>query len=110
MEHRDAFLLEVIADYCDQILASVQGLSYEEFSNNLDIRDACALRALQIGENAGNLSDVVRSKYSQIPWREIIGLRNIIAHEYGDVDDEVLWEIATIDVPKLRDECRKILG
>lgn len=110
MEHRDAFILEVIVDYCDQILTSTRNLRYDDFAKNLDVRDACALRVLQIGENANNLSDMLKSSQPQIPWHEIVGLRNIIAHEYGDIDDEVLWEVVSIDIPKLRDECQKLLS
>ena len=73
------------------------------------MRDACALRVLQIGENAGGLSDGFRERYPTVPWHEIIGLRNIIAHEYGNVDVEVLWEIVTENIPRLLDECRKIV-
>ena len=110
MEHRDVFLLEIIVEYCDQILNSTNNMTYEGFAKNLDVRDACALRALQIGENANHLSESFKDKHPQIHWHEIIGLRNIIAHEYGDVDEEVLWEIITIDIPKLGDECQKILS
>ena len=109
MEHRDVFLVEVILDYCDQILRSVEEMSFDDFSDNLDVRDACALRVLQIGENAGHLSEQFKINYNQVPWHEIVGLRNVIAHEYGDVDDEVLWEIVSMDIPELRNYCAKII-
>lgn len=110
MEHRDFFLIEVILDYCNQIVDSVRDKGYNEFAGDLNLRDASALRVLQIGENAGHLSEQFRKKYNQMSWHEIVGLRNVIAHEYGDVDDEVLWEIVTMDIPKLRDYCAEIIG
>ena len=110
MEHRDVFLVEVMLEYCDQIMKSVDGFDYDGFSKNLDIRDASALRVLQIGENAGNLSEGFKLKHPQMPWHEIVGLRNVIAHEYGDIDDEVLWEIVTLDIPKLREFCAELIG
>lgn len=110
MEHRDVFLLEVILDYCDQILESVKKCDYDDFVSDLNLRDASALRVLQIGENAGNLSEGFKKKNKQIPWHEIVGLRNVIAHEYGDIDDEVLWEIVSFDIPELRNNCAKIIG
>ena len=109
MEHRDYFILEVIIEYCDQILHSIEGLDLQKFSSDLDIRDACALRALQIGENAGDLSASFREAHQEIDWRAIIGLRNIIAHEYGNVDTEVLWEIVSGDIPTLKARCAEIL-
>jgi uncharacterized protein with HEPN domain len=110
MEHRDFFLVEVILDYCDRIMESVRDLDWKEFSDDLVMKDATALRVLQIGENAAHLSESFKTNHCQIPWHEIIGLRNVVAHEYGDIDDQVLWEIATIDIPKLRDYCAKIIG
>lgn len=110
MEHRDVFLLEVIIEYCEQIARTVDNLDYDGFVNNADARDACALRVLQIGENAGGLSEACKNENKQVPWHEIVGLRNIIAHEYGNVDDEVLWEIVTEDIPVLFEECKKIIG
>lgn len=109
MEHRDVFIIDVIIEYCDQILASITGLSKQDFSKNIDVRDACALRVLQIGENAHDLSQKFKEEHSQIDWRAIMGLRNIIAHEYGNVDHETLWEIVSEDIPKLREDCLKII-
>ena len=109
MEHRDYFILEVIIEYCDQILHSIEGLDLQKFSSDLDIRDACALRVLQIGENASDLSASFREAHPEVDWRAIIGLRNIIAHEYGNVDTEVLWEIVDEDIPVLRKQCTEII-
>ena len=109
MEHRDSFILEIIIEYCDQILHSIDGLEFRNFNDNLDVRDACALRVLQIGENAGDLSSSFREAHQEIDWRAIIGLRNIIAHEYGNVDTEVLWEIVNEDIPVLRKQCAEIM-
>ncbi|MBR2831277.1 DUF86 domain-containing protein [Candidatus Saccharibacteria bacterium] len=110
MEYRDVFLLENIIEYCEQILTSIRGLTLDSFSCNLDVRDACALRVLQIGELSGDLSEGLRFKHSDIPWHAIIGLRNIIAHEYGNVDTEVLWEIVRDDIPTLLQKCREIVA
>ena len=63
----------------------------------------------QIGENAGDLSASFREAHPEVDWRAIIGLRNIIAHEYGNVDTEVLWEIVDEDIPVLRKQCAKIM-
>lgn len=60
------------------------------------------IRCLQnIGEAAGRLSDAAKDAHPRVPWSDIVGLRNVLAHEYGAIDYERLWEIATIDVPLL---------
>lgn len=57
---------------------------------------------LQIGELAGKLTDDFREKYPGAPWRQIKGMRNIVAHSYGTVDPETTWEILNEDIPALK--------
>jgi len=59
-----------------------------------------------IGEAAGRISPEVQNEFPGIPFREIRGMRNIIAHDYGEVDLERVWETVTHDVPTLL----KVLG
>jgi uncharacterized protein with HEPN domain len=48
-----------------------------------------------IGEAAGRVSQSFRETHREVPWRQIIAQRNILAHEYGDVDDALVWRVAT---------------
>lgn len=54
-----------------------------------------------IGEAANNVSQSKQAKYSKIPWRQIIGMRNRIIHAYFDVDLEIVWQVITEDLPPL---------
>lgn len=54
-----------------------------------------------IGEAARNVSENARSMFPDIPWRSVIGLRNIIAHEYGEILQEKVWGICTNRLPDL---------
>jgi uncharacterized protein with HEPN domain len=54
-----------------------------------------------IGEAARRISESFRQAHPEIPWREIIGQRNILAHDYGDVDAELIWKAVTQDLPQL---------
>ena len=112
MEHRDVFLIEVIIDFCDRIIKSLQSpqISYEEFFSNLDLIDVSSFRVLQIGENVNNLSDRFKDAHPEIPWHKIAGLRNLVAHEYGDIEPEKLWQTITTDIPVLRDFCAEQIG
>jgi len=58
-------------------------------------------RAEIIGEAARRISRSYREEHPEIPWRKIIAQRNILAHEYGVMDDEIMWHIATISIPEL---------
>ena len=111
MEHRDVFLIEAIIDYCDRIIDDLNkpGVDYTFFSNDLDLQDVSAFRILQIGENANNLSDGFKNQYTQIPWHQISGFRNIVAHEYGNIEPETLWQTITTDIPELRNFCAKLI-
>lgn len=55
-----------------------------------------------IGEAANDLSKVLKNQYSVIPWQQIIGLRNLLVHEYFRIDKQLVWDIATKDLPLLK--------
>lgn len=61
-----------------------------------------------IGEAARRISDALRKKYPKIPWKEMIGLRNILAHDYGRIDHDKLYTTAEKEVPKLIAELEKL--
>ena len=67
-------------------------------------------RAIEIiGEAAARVSQRFRARHSEIPWTQIIGLRNVIVHQYGDVDYEIIWQVAKHDVPDLRAQIERII-
>ena len=63
-----------------------------------------------IGEACRYLSDELRSKYPNVPWREISNMRNILAHQYFNVDTEKVEIVIKQDIPKLKIEIEKIIG
>ena len=69
-------------------------------------RDKALLRSLEralelVGECARRISAGTRQAHSDIPWQDIVGMRNIIAHEYGRVDRDEIWKTAERDAPRL---------
>lgn len=64
---------------------------------------------LQIGELSGKLTDEFKSIYNKMPWYDIISMRNRTAHAYERVDMEILWKIATTNIPELKSYCENIL-
>jgi len=64
---------------------------------------------LLIGEAASRITENFREKHDEIPWAGIIGMRNIIVHEYFGIDYDEVWRTATNDLPSLINEIRKIL-
>lgn len=107
--NRDNSILEHIVRYCVEIEETVSrfGRSYQAFSSDSVYRNACALCILQIGELSGHLSEDFRKRHAQIPWREIRGMRNIVAHAYGSVDPASTWKTIEEDIPALKTFCEK---
>lgn len=101
-------LLLHMLDYADQIEEANKmfDASVETLSSNSVYRNAVAMCVLQIGELAGKLTEDFRdATNSEIPWRSVRGLRNVVAHTYGKVDSNSLWETITGDIPELKAFC-----
>lgn len=60
-----------------------------------------------IGEAANSLSEDFRAQHANVPWRDIIGLRNVLAHHYHRVDPSQVWAIAATEVPSLVQDIRR---
>lgn len=78
----------------------------EEYDLSAFLADRVLLRAIErcveiLGESARRVSTNCREDHTEIPWREIIGQRNILAHEYGQIDHELLYKTATEDIPDI---------
>jgi uncharacterized protein with HEPN domain len=74
------------------------------------VRSSAILRWLEIvGEAAANVSEVTRLAHPEIPWREIIGMRNRLIHAYPDVNLELVWAVVDRDGPRLRRLLHKAL-
>ena len=68
------------------------------------------VRAIEIiGEAAANVSSECRERYPQIPWADIIGMRNRLVHAYFDVDLDILWNTATTKLEPLIEQLDKII-
>ncbi len=109
---RDRSVLQHIIRYCDQIeeAEGLFGKEYEVFLSNNTYRNACCMCLLQIGELTNAFTEEFLSSHAGVPWKQIRGFRNIVAHAYGTVEPAIVWEIITDDIGKLKDYCGKILN
>ncbi|MBQ6985892.1 MAG: DUF86 domain-containing protein [Oscillibacter sp.] len=112
MNERDRSILEHMVSYCADIEAAVArfGDSYAQFSADKEYRNACAMCVLQIGELSGHLSAEFRSAHRDIPWNAIKAMRNVMAHQYGSISVETVWEAIERDIPELKAFCLQSLG
>jgi len=84
------------------IASSIAGLRFEDYSANENLRLAVERRVEILGEAARRLSEGFKHDHPELPWRRIIAQRNVLAHQYDDVDDELMWRLVTQEVPGLR--------
>ncbi|MCK4551573.1 MAG: DUF86 domain-containing protein [Tenericutes bacterium] len=92
---KDKEYMKRLIKYCEKIVMYMKEVkSYEDFSSNLEKVDAVILNLEQIGETAKKLSDGGKKVYPDINWLSIIGLRNMISHEYEGIKLEIIYDIA----------------
>lgn len=93
-------------DILELIERQTGGLTRETFIGDQDVQDATAYRLLAIGEAAKELGDELKARHPHIPWHQLLGLRNILAHEYFIRESEIIWETVKDGLPELGDVCR----
>ena len=108
---RDSLILMKIIEYASEIAAAINrfDLDYDKFTKDTFTKGGIVFFILQIGELANKLSDETTQKYNEVPWRHIAGMRNRIAHGYDTTDEEIVWAVATSEIPKLKLHCEKML-
>ena len=90
----------------DAVSRYVDGVSFERFEANDEKRAAVERQLFILGEAAARLPDDWKQRRPTVPWRKIVGLRNILAHGYWVIDAEELWDVATQKVPEFLAELR----
>jgi len=112
MRDRNITILTKIVQYANEVSGTISRfeLNLDKFKSDYVAKNAIAMSILQIGELVGNLTEEFRQTYSKMPWRDIKALRNMAAHAYGNIDMEVLWVIATVNVPELKSYCDSIIA
>lgn len=98
-----------IKESIESINTYIDGLTYGTFFNDRKTVDAVARNISVIGEAVKNLPEEIKIKYPEVPWVEIIGMRNKAIHEYWSVDEEILWETIKNDLLSFKKQIEDIL-
>jgi uncharacterized protein with HEPN domain len=93
--------IDDIRDSIEAVKRYTAGLTKEDFFNSTEKQDAVYRRLEVIGEAANRLPDEFRGQYPRIPWDKIVGMRNVLIHEYDSIDLDRVWETIQKDIPKL---------
>ncbi|HNR30108.1 MAG TPA: DUF86 domain-containing protein [Candidatus Hydrogenedentes bacterium] len=100
-DNREMAWLWDMLDAARTAVAFTQDLRFEAFLEDRRTRNAVERNFEILGEAARRISDKTRGEIEEIPWRSIIGLRNIVAHEYGEIRYEILWNVCRENLPSL---------
>ena len=108
MRHEESFLKDILTA-CHKIEAIVAATNEDSFLAD-EVMSAAVLHHLTvIGEAISRLLRELRERHQEVPWRQIIAVRNRIVHAYFDLDWQILWITANEDVPELQSQILKIL-
>ena len=101
MRQDDVLYLGHMLDMGRKACAKVVGLERFEYDDDEDLRLALVHLVQVIGEAARRVSANGQAEIPEIPWHEVIGMRNRIVHDYLGVDEDVVWEVVVHDLPSL---------
>ena len=101
METNQLGRLRDILDAARLIASYVKDTTEIAFGADLQKQDAVIRRIEIIGEAAAHLTNATRQAIPDLPFRKMRGMRNIVAHDYANVDLKIVWEVATVHVPEI---------
>ncbi|MEM1122861.1 MAG: DUF86 domain-containing protein [Bacteroidota bacterium] len=98
-----------IVESVDKIESYLGNSTYEDFEGNPMMKDACIRNLGIIGEASNRVSKEIQEQHQEVPWRQIIGLRNIVVHEYFGIDVNIVWDIIKFNLPNLKQQVKNII-
>ena len=108
-QHNDTIRLRHMLDYAQEAVAMVGGKARADLHRDRVLELALVRLVEIIGEAAARVSPEAQDRYSGIPWKEVVGMRNRLVHGYDSVDLDVLWDTLKDDLPPLIAELEQIL-
>jgi uncharacterized protein with HEPN domain len=108
MSRDDTYFVDIL-ESAKIALNYIIGKSWDDFYGDMQCQDAVIRRLEIIGEAARRISVDARTKYSQIPWREMTSMRNLVIHEYDVVDINQVWDTVRNKLPPVIEELTKIV-
>ena len=101
MSARDFAYLGHMLDMARKAVAKTRVLSREEYDADENLRLALIHLVQVIGEAARQVSSEFTRAHPEIPWANIIGMRHKVVHDYLGVDEDIVWQVVTTDLPTL---------
>ncbi len=109
MEKDNTIYLRLIVDSISKIKSFVSGFDLDSFSKDNKTQSAVIMQFQIIGELSKKVNEDIKSKI-EIPWKQIAGFRDIISHDYFNIDTGLVWETIEKDLPPLEENITLFLG
>lgn len=98
----DTVYLQHMLDAIDRIEQYTDGLSKADFQRDELVQDGVIRQIEILGEAAKQVSEETQQRYEEIPWTDIVGMRDRLIHGYFNVDLDLVWETVQRDIPQLK--------
>lgn len=103
----DLLVLDMI-ESIEAVFCYTKDVDEVAFYANREKSDAVIRNIEVLGEAAGNLSETFQQKHPDIPWHQIVGMRNRLIHGYFGVSLKIIWQVVTLDLPVLYGQLKKL--
>ncbi len=107
--NRDLGMVLEIVLACRDITEFIKDLDEYQFEGNRLVRSAVIHQIMIVGEATKRLSSAFRKQHSSIAWQKMAGMRDKLIHSYDRVDPELVWHVATTDIPLLHEELASLI-
>jgi uncharacterized protein with HEPN domain len=109
MKKDDSVYVGHMFDTARLILSKVAGRSRAEFDEDENLRLAVTHLIQTLGEAARRVSPQYQQSHPSVPWQKVIGMRHRVVHDYLHIDYDIVWNVATLNLPLLVTELEKIV-
>lgn len=99
-----------ILEAIEEIQVYTANTDLDSFLANSMMRFACVKQIEIIGEAANSITIETRSIFTELEWKQIIGMRHILVHEYFGVDFDLIWQVIINDLPQLKEKVKTIIN
>ena len=106
---RDKSSLLDILNACESIERYIKNKAFNDFDKDEMMQDAVIRKIEILGEASNRISEETKTRFPDLPWDKMKGMRNILIHMYDELDLNIIWDTISKDIPNLQNNLRKIL-